>query len=470
MLAMFTAGAVSTAEGQLFKKVFGKKSARRHKESKDTDGGEEKKESRRSRKKHKKEERRKEKEERKKKGKKKKDRKDEPAKKSGSRKNSGNLFAQSKKRHDVNYPKSQYKDRYRVSVLAPLYLDELVSGEGVTFKDKMPEKAQAGVGFYQGVKLAADSLRRAGFGLDIYIHDITTFTESPEMLINNRRFDSTDLIIGAVQSKEIAPLAAYARKRRINFVSVLSPSDGNVKDNPYFTMVQPTLKSHCEWVSADITKKFPKQKVVILYRTSVQADANARTYFTNEIEGEADISELQCNTIPSKEQLLSVFDSTRPNVVIIPVLDIDYADSLLEAVSENFSGTHFEVYGMPTWHGMANIRKPTAYRNLSVNVSHPFNFQSSNELVQRVEADYRKQYAGKPTEYVLRGYETMFWYATLLKKHGTIFNEHYNDTTGVPFTKFKVIPQFDKRGYILYHENTHIYLTTFEGGMSRTEE
>jgi hypothetical protein len=62
------------------------------------------------------------------------------------------------------------------------------------------------------------------------------------------------------------------------------------------------------------------------------------------------------------------------------------------------------------------------------------------------------------------------WYAGLLNKYGTIFNEKYTDLSGAPFTKFNVTPVWDKRGYILYHENTHIYLTTYEAGMSKTVE
>jgi hypothetical protein len=54
---------------------------------------------------------------------------------------------------------------------------------------------------------------------------------------------------------------------------------------------------------------------------------------------------------------------------------------------------------------------------------------------------------------VYRGYETLFWYAHMLKRYGTIFNKQYSDNETAPFTKFNVKPVWDAKGYPDYHEN-----------------
>lgn len=456
MLAVLAVGTVNTADAQLFKKH-----KKKHKQETTTDT--ETHESRKERKRHRKEERKREKEEKRKHKNKK--------EKTGNKKDkkTGHNYSTPARRHNVNYPASVHKTRYRVDLLTPLYLDELVH-DNKPAHNEIPEKAAAGIAFYQGVKLAADSLTAAGIQIDVYVHDITAADKTPEMLIANKGLDSSDIVIGVVQSREVSGLAALAKKRKVNFVSALSPATGNVKDNPYFTLLQPSLKTHCEWISSDITKKFPNQKIAMLYRTSVQADENARNYFTDEIEGENELKELRCNTLPTKEEMKSVFDTTKPNVVIIPVLDADYADTLLDALSNYFPGTHFEVYGMPTWTGLTGLKKANAYRNLTINISHPFHFDHSDPLVQKIEGNFKKQFNGPPSDWVLRGYETLMWYSGLLSKYGTIFNDKYIDVSDAPLTKFSVIPMWDKRGYILYHENTHLYLTTYEAGMSRTTE
>ena len=375
-----------------------------------------------------------------------------------------------KRKQEVQYPPTRLKKSYRINVLLPLYLDELVKGDNVTFKDHVPEKATQGLQFYQGLKLAADSLKRTGYNFDIYIHDIGSFSETPEMLINDRKLDSTDLIIGAVQQHDIPALAIFARKKKVNFVSALSANDGYVKGNQFFTMLQPTLKSHCEYITDDMSKKYPGQKVALLYRNTAPNEESAGQYMLTDSYSEVQLKKLLCNTLPDKQQLLTVIDTTRPNVVVIPILDNMYADSLLKALSRFFPNTHMEIYGMPTWSTMTNLRKANAYTNLTVNVTYPFSFEGgADRAAQAADRNFKKEYGGKATEMVYRGYETMMWYAALLTRYGTIFNADYKDISGAPFTKFEVKPRWDGNGSLLYNENRHIYLSTYQGGIYKTE-
>jgi hypothetical protein len=374
-----------------------------------------------------------------------------------------------KKKQEIYYPESKRKKRYRISVIAPLYLDELVRGEAVTFKEKVPEKVAPGLAFYQGVKLAADSLKSLGMKLDINIFDAGSFSESPEMLINNRRLDSTDLIIGAVEQHDIPVLAGYAKKKKINFVSAMSNYDGWVKDNQYFTMLQPTIKSHCEFIIDDLSRKYAGSNVTLLYRTSSLADDNAALYILNDLYSDVTFRKLLCNNVPGRELLASVLDTTKPNIVVVSILDAVFADSLLGALSAGFPDTHIEVYGMPGWNAMQKLKSADVYKNLTINVSYPFNFDSANADVRRsVAGKFAKEFGGAPTEMMWRGYETMLWYGILLKKYGTIFNNDYADLSGAPFTRFRIKPRWDRNGYLLYFENKNIYMSTYQGGVYRT--
>jgi hypothetical protein len=179
--------------------------------------------------------------------------------------------------------------------------------------------------------------------------------------------------------------------------------------------------------------------------------------------------EVKCDSLPDKETLAAVFDTTKPNIVIIPVLDAKYADSLLTVLSHDFPSTHFEVYGMPTWSSISDLRKEHALPNLSINITVPFHVNASSVPGKYVTRAYKKDYGDKVSEMVYRGYETMFWYANLLKRYGTIFNVKYEDNTTAPFTSFEMKPQTDKNGSILFYENKHVFLTKYEAGINKTE-
>jgi len=368
------------------------------------------------------------------------------------------------KRHEVVYPDSKIKKHYRIDVLVPLYLDELVNGEYVTFKDKVPEKALLGLDFYEGLKMAVDTLSRYSFSIDVYVHDIATFNSSSEQLVNGGKLDSADLIIGAIQSHDIPVIASFAKKMHINFVSAVSPSDGGVKDNQYFTLMQPSLQLHCEAILKEINKKYHSRAVSVLYRTTAKADENAYNIIIKDTSLDIEYQKLLVNTLPTHEKMLPLFDSTKTNVVIVPIIDNAFADSILKDLHNDFPSYKFEVYGMPTWKSIASLHKPDAYPNIGITITAPTYFDASTAMGQYVEGKYKKEYGGRPGDMVYTGYEDMYWYANLLLQNGTIFNKKYTGNNTAPFTRFDISPRWDKDDNIYYNENRHVYLYRYQSG------
>lgn len=469
---------VSSVAGQADARLFKKKSERRHKHKHKNDNTAaqdsvqqaapqplSKKQIRKQEKKLKKEKKKQDKLDRKKQ---KHDRKVAKKNKSKVQTESGRVPVTSTVSAD-GYPLTKMKDRYRVDILATLYLDDLVKGESVTYGNKIPDKAEQGLAFYEGILIAADTLKKSGFNIDIYVHDIASAKDAPGMLVAKGDLDSSDLVIGAVPQKELPMLAAYAKNKQINFVSAITYGDAYVSNNAYFTMMQPSLKSHCEWISGNVSVKYEGMDVTVFYRSNVQDEAYAYKYLSNSNNFKAHYHDWLSNTMPTKERMEDLFDTSKPNVVIIPILDVAYADSLLSMMSRWFPRTHFEVYGMPTWASMPDLHREGAFPNLSINITRPFYVDPSAPAARYVSRIYRRDYGNKVPEMVYRGYETMFWYANLLKKYGTIFNVKYEDNTTAPFTGFEIKPQLDRSGRIIFYENKHVFVSKYEGGINKTE-
>ncbi len=366
-----------------------------------------------------------------------------------------------KKRSDIDYPNSVYKQRYRVDVLVPLYLNELVKNDKPVFKGKLPDKAIAGLDFYEGIKLAADSLSNFLYSIDVYIHDVADTSSSPEALVKKHLLDESDLIIGAVQTQSIPVIAEFAKEHHINFVSALSPADGGVKENPYFTLLQPSLQSHCEWIMHTIFKKYGHATPVVLYRNSIPAEAKAYTYL--KAEGDNIATKVLCNTPLKKQQVQSLFDSSKTNLVVMSILDTKYAETILLQLNEWFPGYKFEIYGMPTWRNIPTLKKANAYPNAAIYITTPFYFDPSTPWAQAVANSYKKDMgSSKINEMVYRGYEAMCWYAYLLTKYGTVFNDKLGDNGSAPFTRYTIKPKWDKDENLLYLENRHIYMYRYQ--------
>ncbi len=376
--------------------------------------------------------------------------------------------AQAKKKTGIEYPPTQFKTRYRMDLLAPLYLDELVADNKPANNGKVPEKASAGVEFYKGMKLAADTLNKLNYFIDLYVHDVADSFKGIDNLINTGELAHSDLIAGLLQSKDLPQLANYARSKRINFISALSPSDAGISDNPYFTLLQPTLQSHCERIKETLIKHYPKKIIHLFYHNSAGADETAYNYFSKNEEG-INFNKVNFDGDFVPGQLKPVLDSVQVNVIVMTFFEIGYAEKVLNRLEQEFPSYQFEVYGMPSWKSMSALHKKESLPNITVNVSEPFYFEHSAKQIRYIERMYRKEFGGKPGELVFRGYETFVWYADLLKKYGSIFNAKMSDNSAAPFTKFQVKPVWDKNLDLLYNENRHVYLYKYHNGVATLE-
>jgi hypothetical protein len=367
-------------------------------------------------------------------------------------------------------PPTLRKPRYRVDVLAPLYLGELVNGGKLVYKSHLPDKVLPGLSFYQGIQLAADTLSGQGYHIDVYLHDITDPKENVDALLKGNKLDTADLIVGAVSAQQVGPLAALAKKRNINFISALTPVDGGVRGNFYFSLIQPTLQRHCEALRAAVRKMVhPTTNLLMYCRNNVAVDMQCFRYLTK--DSAFPYTRVLVNTPLPTEKLRNFFDSNVTNVIVMPIVDGSYATQLLEQLGKSFPAYRFEVYGMPSWKGLPVVHKEGSVPNVGITIPSAFYFDPTNSAGKGFSDAFNEKYGGRPAELAYRGYEIMYWYAYLLQRYGTIFNDHYADNGVAPFTRFDMkLVRDSKDDTPLYYENQHVYLYRYQGGSFSIEQ
>lgn len=356
------------------------------------------------------------------------------------------------------------RDRYRIDLLAPFYLNDLVQNGKVAYENRYPDKALPAIYFYEGMLIAADTLKKMGYKLDVHIHDVTDPDHTPQLLVNTDALDNSDLILGAVSSRYFEPVTDFAKENSVNFISVLSPSDDDITHNPYFTMLQPTLETHCSNMRERLVKKQGRSPVVMLYRDNISVDRSAYECF----DSHDDLRYIRqsVNEFPTQETLEPYFDVSKVNVIVMPIISDDYAEMLLKKLYEWFPEHQFEVWGMPSWNDMASLRQPRAYPNVAVYYTSPYYFDKTTAVATPVIDKYKAKYGRAPNQMVFRGYETMMWYSALLKKYGPRFNEQIFDNSMAPFTRFIIEPVYDEENMTRYNENKNLYLYRYQGSIS----
>lgn len=374
------------------------------------------------------------------------------------------------KRRVVDYPKSVLKLRYRVDVFLPLYLSENVPGGKPVSRDQLTERSLSGINFYEGLKMAADSLTKLGFSADVYIHDVTDPAFAPRELIRTGALDETDLVIGGLTSTHIPELADFCQKHHVNFISAFSPADADVKGNPFFTLMQPSLERHCKDIAERLFKNYPDAVPYLFYRKGDASDSLAMKYFT--ADKNRVFRKVACDGgKPDIAWIARFADTAKPNIAIMAIVDAGQADLVLKELKTTFSSCFFDVFGLPSWKALPSLRKADAYPNIAVTISTPFYFDPTATNGQVLAQQYRKEFGSyKPSELVFRGYETFFWYLTLLNKYGTVFNSNMSDREGQIFSKYQIREHWTPDNDLLYQANEKNYFLRYQAGTFSVSE
>jgi hypothetical protein len=137
--------------------------------------------------------------------------------------------------------------KQKIAIFAPLYLDSAFDAtNGYRYEKNFPKFLNPGLEFYEGIQFALDSLNKENAQLEIFVFD----TRSTKTLLQEQlnELDSVGLIIAHASAQENWVLADEARIRKVPYINVNLPNDGGITNNPYFVMLNPSLKTHVESV------------------------------------------------------------------------------------------------------------------------------------------------------------------------------------------------------------------------------
>src|SRR5450432_3494276 len=108
---------------------------------------------------------------------------------------------------------------YKIAVLAPLYLDSVFTDNKVRDDRGVPKFILPALEFTQGAQIAFDSLTLNNERIEAFIYDTKSFTEPLARLIQNKKLDNINLIIGSVRDMDFKQLADFSLSKNIPFVS-----------------------------------------------------------------------------------------------------------------------------------------------------------------------------------------------------------------------------------------------------------
>jgi hypothetical protein len=357
---------------------------------------------------------------------------------------------------------------YKVGIFAPLYLDSLFADNNFRYKQGLPKFIIPTLEFIQGAQIALDSMKMGKENINASIYDSKSYTKNIAYLINTKRLDSLDLIIGAVKDADYKQLAEFALRKNIPFISATYPNDGGVTANPFTVIVNPTLKAHCEAIYSYLLQNHGTDQIFLCRKKGTQEDKVAGYFKSlNEQDGKAllAIKTITSDSLTS-EFLQPKLDSNRQTIIIGGSLEENFASSLATACYD-LSGTyHITLIGMPNWDGFASLQKRDAYEGFPIHFTSPYYNAKIDYYSKMLNNAYLKKFKIKPSDMAFKGFETVYLFTRLLSKYPHDLINHINDKTEKVFCEYNFRPVMLKKENTIpdYLENKHLYFIKLLNG------
>jgi Periplasmic binding protein len=362
----------------------------------------------------------------------------------------------------------------RVGIFAPLYLDSVFSKNTFRYKQGIPRFIMPAVDFVQGAIIALDSLQAGEDYIHASIYDTKSYTEKIPDLIQNKKLDSLQLIIGSVRDEDFTQLAAFAQQKNIPFISATYPNVSGIKENPSLVVMNSTLKSHCDAIYSYILQNHSTAKIYLCRQKGKQEDMVAGFFkMMNEQDGKPllPIEVLNKDDKVTASFLKSKIDSNSKSIIIGGSLDESFAGNLSKACFElHKSSYQITLIGMPNWDNFTDLYNKKNLPDFPVYFTTPFYTGKTDAFSKTLISAYTRNYKGKPSDMAFKGFEAVYLFTRLLARYPDSFLTHISDKDMKVFCdyNFKPVKQNDKAPVPDYIENKHLYLIKIlNGSISR---
>jgi LysM repeat protein len=341
-----------------------------------------------------------------------------------------------------------------VAVLLPFYLKEnsqrIEIDSSKTIKGKKQYKLSKKpddwiyplsldfVEMYNGILLAADTLRSLGLDINVSAYDIKEDTIAVTKLITSGKLSRMNLIIGPVYSHNLSIIADYARDLGIPVVSPVSLMNNSVlTNNPTLFMASSSLEIAQEALAKSISENYDNNLVFIHTDTS-KTDEDVKRFknlIFKELSYRMPYEDIKFKEFPfysrstfdndSIDRLSHSLSERSKNIVVIaseeaPVISETIND--LHGLSKRFN---IKVFGYPSMLDIENL-DPKVFFDLDQMVFSPYWIDYTRKNVIHFNSNFRKKFLTEPIEksYAWMGYDISYYFLSGLAINGKDFVAH----------------------------------------------
>jgi LysM repeat protein len=351
-------------------------------------------------------------------------------------------------------PVTNLRGSYNIAVLLPFYLPEnskrnsidsskIVKGKkiynNVTRSDDWIYPRSLGfVEMYEGILLAADTLRALGVNINVHSFDIKNDTVEVINLIRTGKLDKMDLIIGPVHSPNLSIVASYAGSLGIPVVSPVQLNNNSVLENKPFLFMAGSSLEVAQHAIARKMGDYQTSNIVLIHSGSEEEMPDIgkfRSMILNELSYKMPFEEIRLRDMvfysrsvfgnDSINRLAHALSDRTGNVVIIASEDTPVMSESLTNVHGLSRKFTLNVFGYPGMRYLDNIDHKVCF-DLGLMIYSPYWIDYKQKDIILFNSDFRAKFLTEPSEmsYAWQGYDIVYYFISGLAIHGREFISH----------------------------------------------
>jgi hypothetical protein len=306
-----------------------------------------------------------------------------------------------------------------ISLLMPFELGTF-NYQTASLKDL--DKAKIAIDFYQGFKMALDSVAKTAIvNYKLQVYDSKDDPSKLGDLASKAGVKNSDLIVGPVFPSGIKTFATYSKAMKKPVVSPLAASDPDIFNNPYLITINNSIDLHA-LKAVSFIKNQLKPKKVILVRSGQVDEYKYAVPFKKGMDSLVKgitFAEIGIKAIGFE----NVYKSLNPvglNVIILPSTDRVFLQTLFKELDKLRDNFQIAVIGHPGWEKAAFLDIKLLERcNTYLTSSYQIDYKANRSLI--FIKNYRTQFSLEPSEYAFKGFDIGFYFAKLMNEKGKDF-------------------------------------------------
>lgn len=316
------------------------------------------------------------------------------------------------------------------------------------------EKSYLPLDFYQGFRLAIDSLAASGNKIRLNILDSQDDSSRISSLIALGQLDHSNLVVGPVFPDEIEKVKSFAVRNHTFFVSPLSPHKLSEFNNPYLIQVSSPLEAYARQTALFINEHYPGAHIIILRCT--ESDDRFIKPLSEALLAVPEIIKAVNNQ--KMVFLKSKLEPGKQHILIVPSLDKSFWSNLMVYLTEQALDVPLVVFAHPNFERL-QFTNYDLMQQIGLRFASNYLLNRSEQNVQGFIRAYKNRYVANPSRYAVIGFDIGTYFGRLARnKPGIEDALNESDFKGLHAEfKFKKVPG---QGY----ENSSIMILKYSQG------